>query len=41
MSIAPLPVRPSATTAAEHALREAILSGELAAGSRLAPEREQ
>lgn len=35
-----LPTRPSATVAAEQALRTAILSGELAAGDRLPPERE-
>jgi DNA-binding FadR family transcriptional regulator len=35
----PLPSRPSATAAAEHALRDAIVSGELAAGDRLPPER--
>ena len=35
-----LPARQSATVAAEHALRDAILSGELAAGDRLPPERE-
>lgn len=35
-----LPTRQSATVAAEHALRDAILSGELAAGDRLPPERE-
>jgi DNA-binding FadR family transcriptional regulator len=38
--IGPLPHRPSATVAAEHALRGAILSGELAPGERLPPERE-
>lgn len=38
--IGPLPTRPSATVAAEHALRTAILSGEIAAGERLPPERE-
>jgi len=40
MAIGPLPTRTSATTAAEHALRDAILSGELAPGDRLPPERE-
>jgi len=39
MTLGPLPARPSATTAAEHALRDAILSGELAPGDRLPPER--
>ena len=35
-----LPARPSATAAAEHALRAAIVSGELAPGEKLPPERE-
>lgn len=35
-----LPARISATTAAERALRAAIVSGELAPGERLPPERE-
>jgi DNA-binding FadR family transcriptional regulator len=34
-----LPTRRSATSAAEHALRDAIVSGELAPGDRLPPER--
>jgi DNA-binding FadR family transcriptional regulator len=38
--LGPLPARPSATVAAERAVRAAILSGELAAGDRLPPERE-
>jgi DNA-binding FadR family transcriptional regulator len=38
--IAPLPPRPSATAVAEHALRAAIVSGELVPGDRLPPERE-
>jgi DNA-binding FadR family transcriptional regulator len=38
--IGPLPTRISATSAAEHALRAAIVSGELAPGERLPPERE-
>jgi GntR family transcriptional repressor for pyruvate dehydrogenase complex len=37
--LGPLPARSSATTAAEHALRAAIVAGELAPGSRLPPER--
>jgi len=36
---AALPARPSATRAAEQAIRAAILDGELAPGSRLPPER--
>jgi len=40
MTLGPLPIRTSATTAAEHALRDAILSGELLPGDRLPPERE-
>jgi len=36
----PLPARISATTAAETAIRAAIVSGELAPGERLPPERE-
>lgn len=35
-----LPARPSATATAEHALRTAIVTGELAPGERLPPERE-
>jgi len=35
-----LPNRPSATAAAEHALRTAIVTGDLAPGDRLPPERE-
>lgn len=37
--IQPLATRLSATTAAEHALRTAIVSGELSPGERLPPER--
>ncbi len=40
MTIGPLPARTSATAAAEHALRAAIVGGELAPGERLPPERE-
>jgi DNA-binding FadR family transcriptional regulator len=40
MTLGPLSSRTSVTTAAEHALRDAILSGELLPGDRLPPERE-
>ncbi|HTR55800.1 MAG TPA: GntR family transcriptional regulator, partial [Kofleriaceae bacterium] len=40
MALGPLPARTSATTAAERALRAAIVGGELAPGERLPPERE-
>jgi GntR family transcriptional repressor for pyruvate dehydrogenase complex len=38
--LAPLAPRPSATSAAEHALRRAILDGSLVPGDKLPPERE-
>src|SRR5262249_50881236 len=38
--LARLAPRPSATAAAEHAIRRAIVAGTLAAGERLPPERE-
>lgn len=40
MKVSPLPRRPSANQAAEAALRRAILSGDIAAGDKLPPERE-
>lgn len=40
MALGPLPARTSAAVAAERALRAAIVSGELAPGERLPPERE-
>lgn len=39
-ALEPLAPRPSATSAAEHALRRAILDGRLRPGDRLPPERE-
>jgi DNA-binding FadR family transcriptional regulator len=40
MMLQPIPRREAAHTAADHALRSAILAGELGPGSRLPPERE-
>ncbi len=40
MTFGPLPARPSANHAAEHALRGAIVEGTLVPGERLPPERE-
>ncbi|HUJ63190.1 MAG TPA: GntR family transcriptional regulator [Kofleriaceae bacterium] len=40
MALGPLPARTSATSAAERALKAAIVGGELAPGERLPPERE-
>ena len=39
MSLVPIPARQPAHQACEHALRQAILRGDLAAGERLPPER--
>ena len=38
--LGPIPLREPAHQACEHALRRAVLTGELAAGERLPPERE-
>jgi DNA-binding FadR family transcriptional regulator len=39
-ALGPIPVREAAHQACEHALRKAVLGGELIAGQRLPPERE-